>query len=218
MAAPSLPKMYGDCIRAAGNHPSCDEFFRAVRPVLARVAARVAHQYNLPGEIDDLVQEISLKLVASGRAILHSLPSDSTQALAYFSVLAANSARDFFRARGAAKRGAGTTISLDIPLTAMAASLGAAGDLDKQLLLARIEEFLPEDRREQVVFRLYYRQGLTAREISSIPALALSVKGVESMIFRVTRGIRERLHSPRKDPEIVEWTSKPTSSQIGEDR
>jgi len=211
MIVPSLSKMYGDCIRSDGTRSPCDEFFRTIRPVLFRVSSRVAHQYNSPGEIEDLVQEISLKLIASSAAILRSLPADSTKALAYFSVLAANSARDCFRARAATKRGARTTISLDTSFANIVASLGLAADFDKNLLLTKIEEFLPPDRREQVVFRLYYRQGLTAMEISSLPALGLSCKGVESMILRITKRIRERLHNFKGDTKIVQGISKPAS-------
>lgn len=61
------------------------------------------------------------------------------------------------------------------------------------MLISQIESFLPQDRREQVIFRLYYRQGLTAKEIASIPAFGLSVKGVESVILRITNQIRERI-------------------------
>ena len=125
--------------------------------------------------------------------------------------LAANSARDFFRTRGTAKRGGGATISLDTPSATILASLELAQDFDRSLLLASIEALLPADRREQIVFRLYYRQGLTAKEISSIPALDLSLKGVESMIFRITKQIRERLHDSEKRPGIAKSISKTAS-------
>jgi len=176
MELPPISELYGDCIRSGGKHSACDEFFRTVQPVLRRVCWRVARQYDAPEDVDDLVQEVSLKLIASGTSILASLPARTEAALAYLSVLAANSARDFFRARRASKRGTQPAISL----------------YDRALLLTRIEENLPEDRREQVVFRLYYRQGFTAKEIADIPAMNLTTKGVESMIFRITRGIRLR--------------------------
>ena len=213
MTPGSLSQMYVDCIRAAGNHPACGEFFQTIRPTVFRIASRVAYQYSSPGDIDDVVQEISLKMIASGQSIVQSVPADSHAALAYFSVLAANSARDFFRARGATKRGRGSTVSMETVAAMAAGRLGIIHDFDRDLLLGRIEESLPPDRREQIVFRLYYRQGLTAKEISSIPALALSVKGVESMILRITKKIRERLQEPGKDSRTVEGVGKPKPSQ-----
>jgi len=170
-----------------------------VRPALVRVIQRVAYQHNSASDIDDLLQEVSLKLIGSGPTILGSLPSDSTKELVYFSVIAANCARDVFRARRAARRSSAATVSLDTSLSGIAENLGVVGDFDQDLLLAKIESLLPPDRREQIVYRLYYRQGLTAKEISSLPALNLSVKGVESMIYRITKQIRERLlgvHKP----------------------
>ena len=202
-----ISEMYGDCIRSGGKHPACDDFFRTIRPVLRRVSWRVARQYDALGDVDDLVQEVSLKLIASGTSILESLPPHPDGALAYFSVLAANSARDFFRARGAFKRGTQPTISLDDQLKAVAASLDVAESYDQELLLRGIEERLPKDRREQVVFRLYYRQGLTAKEIADIPALNLKIKGVESMIFRITRSIRASFQA-RKESRAGEGISK----------
>jgi RNA polymerase sigma-70 factor (ECF subfamily) len=173
---------------------ACEEFFRIVRPILNRIASRVARQYDAVSEIDDLVQEISMKLMASGRVILASLPREPPATVAYFSVLAANSARDFFRARNAAKRGRRATVSLDAPLVVFAARCGLPNSLDHDLLVSQIEDCLPDDRREQIVFRLYYRQGWTAKEIAAIPALDLTVKGVESMIFRTMKQIRQRLN------------------------
>ena len=194
MIPPSLSELYGDCVRSAGNHPSCDEFFRAFRPALARITRRVAFQYNSPQHAEDVEQEVSLKLLASGQTILGRLPPEPVAALAYFSVVAANAARDFFRALGAVKKGGDVTVSMDTQLSALHASLGVSADLDKQLIRARIEEVLPTDRRERIAFRLYYQQGYTAREIAAIPAFDLSVKGVESMIFRTTEMVRKRFH------------------------
>jgi len=41
--------------------------------------------------------------------------------------------------------------------------------------------------------------GYTAKEISLLPAVGLTVKGVEAVVFRLTRYVRERLQG--KDPE-----------------
>jgi RNA polymerase sigma-70 factor (ECF subfamily) len=70
--------------------------------------------------------------------------------------------------------------------------------MDQVLLLSQIEACLPENRREQIVFHLYYRQGFTAKEVAAIPALDLTVKGVESMIFRIAQHIRDRIRQGQR--------------------
>jgi RNA polymerase sigma-70 factor (ECF subfamily) len=161
---------------------------------MLRIASRVARQFGVVTEADDIVQEISLKMLSSGQVILALLPKHPTETLAYVSVLSANVARDFFRARHASKRGAERTISLDESLARVTSVIGMRDSIDQVLLMSQIESRLPEDRREQMVFRLYYRQGFTAKEIAAIPALNLTVKGVESMIYRVSQHVRQLIH------------------------
>jgi RNA polymerase sigma-70 factor (ECF subfamily) len=47
--------------------------------------------------------------------------------------------------------------------------------------------------RDHTVFWLYYRDGLTASEISRLPGLDLSLKGVESLLLRMARMVKQRL-------------------------
>lgn len=190
MGEEGLHEWYTECVRFSGNHPACEKLFNHLRPLFKRIALRVARQFQSLADADDIVQEISLKLVSSGSSIAAALPPEPEQATAYFSVIAANTARDFFRARNCAKRDAKATVSLE---SLLALDPGAPDSTDKELLMNQIEECLPADRREQVVFRLYYRQGFSAREIAAIPAMELTVKGVESLIHRTTAEIRGRL-------------------------
>jgi RNA polymerase sigma-70 factor (ECF subfamily) len=64
---------------------------------------------------------------------------------------------------------------------------------ERSLLLHQIVRSLPEPSRERAVFQLYFQQGYSAREIAAIPALTLTTKGVESLILRLTRQLREKL-------------------------
>ena len=50
-----------------------------------------------------------------------------------------------------------------------------------------------EIRRARLVFWLYYRTGLTANAIASLPSVGLTTKGVESLLFRLTRLVRDRV-------------------------
>ncbi len=63
---------------------------------------------------------------------------------------------------------------------------------ERSLLRARIHRCLQSEKeRDRSVFWLYYRQGLTAKNIASIAAIGLGIKGVESTILRMTRAVRE---------------------------
>ena len=70
------------------------------------------------------------------------------------------------------------------------------------MLFDRIDNLLanacpPESlTRDRTAFWLYYRQGFTAKEIAGMPAMNLTVKGVESLLFRLTAVLRARLAPP----------------------
>jgi RNA polymerase sigma-70 factor (ECF subfamily) len=191
---PGVFDLYESCIRS--RQAACEAFFQLMNPVFRRTAYRVARQYDGLNELDDLMQEIGLKLTQSGELILASLPKDETSAKAFLSVTAANTARDFFRNRGAMKRGRGRTVALDAELMSALQHGRTARDAGEGLLMADIEKHLPPERREKTVFGLYFRQGFTAKEIAAIPALGLSVKGVESMIHRLVTLLRKNLAGP----------------------
>jgi RNA polymerase sigma-70 factor (ECF subfamily) len=193
-----LGDLYAECIRSSGVRPACEKFFKIVRPVLGRIAYRVAAQFGAKAETEDVVQEISLKLASKDLSVLAGMPKDPSASLAYFSVVAANAARDFFRSRNATKRGIDRTIPLDAALESIVG--GVSRQLDRELLIKQIEDWLPEDRKSRAIFRLYYRQGFSAKEIADIPAVELSVKGVESLIHRAILQLRQKLVKPAARP------------------
>ena len=51
--------------------------------------------------------------------------------------------------------------------------------------------------RDRTVFWLYYKHGFTAKAIAALPAVGLTVKGVETVIFRLTKAIRKSLTIPK---------------------
>jgi RNA polymerase sigma-70 factor, ECF subfamily len=190
-AAGCLGELYSECFRASGPHPACEKFFEIFRPVLRRIAYRVAAQFSAIEEIEDVTQEISLKLAAKDPSVLAGMPTEPSASTAYFSVIAANAARDYFRARNAIKRGFGRTIPIEESLALV--TEGMDSKLESDLLISQLEDFMPLDARMRSVSRLYFRQGFSAKEIAAIPALELSIKGVESVIHRAVLYIRERI-------------------------
>ena len=78
--------------------------------------------------------------------------------------------------------------------------------MEQEILLRQIDSCLqsygegPIQERDRTVFWLYYRQGLTAKEIAALPSTGLTVKGVESAILRLKSLVREKVMEPRSVP------------------
>jgi RNA polymerase sigma-70 factor (ECF subfamily) len=170
---------------------------RRYHPLLSATAVRVSRQWGRggPDEIDDIVQEIYLRMCADRARILTNFRDPRPEAMfGYLKVVATNIAHDFFRRRSAAKRGAEKTTSVE-----EAAHLPAPlQDMERQLSLMEIDEMLKEHTkkkdngsRDRAVFRLYFRHGLTAQAIADLPGIGLNPKGVEGVLHRLTKAIRQ---------------------------
>ena len=174
----------------AGDASVWEELIARLQPIFARAIYRIAATWGIVSadEIDDVIQETFLKLGAGRQdAILRANLNSEAAATAYLKVMAANSARDYFKAKHSEKRGF-ELLSDGVRLEEIASSNGT--DSDREILFSQIDSALEADDRDRTVFWLYYRQGLTAREISLIPAFRLSVKGVESLIYRLTSAVK----------------------------
>jgi RNA polymerase sigma-70 factor (ECF subfamily) len=170
---------------------------RRYHPVLTAAAIRVSRQWGRggPDEIDDIVQEIYLRMCADRARILTNFRDPRSEAMfGYLKVVATNVAHDFFRRRSAAKRGAEKTASVE-----EAADLPAPfQDMNRRLSLVEIDGMLmaqtkqrDNGSRDRAVFRLYYRHGLTAQAIAELPGIGLNSKGVEGVLHRLTKAIRQ---------------------------
>jgi len=174
----------------AGDAALWEDLIDRLQPIFARAIYRIAATWGTVSgdEIDDVIQETFLKLGAGRQdAILRANLNSEAAITAYLKVMAANTARDYFKAKHSEKRGF-ELLSAGARLEEIASSNGA--DSDREILFSQIDSALEADERDRTVFWLYYRQGLTAREISLIPAFRLSVKGVESLICRLTSAVK----------------------------
>jgi RNA polymerase sigma-70 factor (ECF subfamily) len=180
------------------------EFIRRFQPLIARVVLRVAREWGEGSTqlVDDLVQETYLKLCADRSQALRSFkPLHPDAIYAFIKVLTANLVHDHFRVSRSQKRGgAVSTISIEAQGTPeLSESFVNKSILERNVLLQQIDACLrtivqgPNADRDRKVFWLYYRGGLTSRAIASLANLGLGEKGVESIILRLTRQIRERL-------------------------
>jgi len=205
----NLPSMSTpDLVRlcAESDEPRAwEEFIRRFHPLMATTALRTCRQWGeySPQVADDLVQKVYVKLCSQGRRLLREFrPEHPDSFCGYLKVLTANHVHDHFKAARSAKRGSGKAAdSLD--------SAGGVAEarhtprIERGILLHEIEACLAQiapgsgGRRDRLIFWLYYRHGLTAQEIAFIPGLALTTKGVESVILRLIRQLQLALLAKR---------------------
>ena len=153
--------------------------------------------------VDDLLQESYLKLCADKyRALLEFAQQHSDDAvLGYIKVIAINVAHDQFKSLHSQKRGAGETDQLheDFDPAAQSGSFGGPDAMEREVFLQQVHEQLENcaagsnQERDCIIFWFYYLQGMTAKAIAALATVRLTAKGVEAVIHRLTRCIREHL-------------------------
>ena len=193
------------CFRT-GDELAWAEFIRRFQPLVARVVLRVARQWEeaSPQVVDDLVQETYLKLCTERQRMLRDFaPAHENSIYGFIKVFAANLAQDYFKASHSLKRGGGVLlVQQDSAIVAEAQPADSAErSTERRVLMREIDACLRDitggsnTERDRRIFWLYYRAGMTANAIAGVASVGLSVKGVESTLARLTRQVRETLHS-----------------------
>jgi len=197
------------CARSA-DAAEWSELVRRCMPLVSLVALRVSRMWvphPSPATVDDIAQEVFLKLCEQERRILRGFePRGEDSFFGLLRTVTASVASDYFRRLHSTKRG-GKAVTLQIaeedgPLPAEAAHSGgahSAGKMHRATLLAQLDERLrsaPEtvSERDRALFWLYYLQGFTAEEIARVSGAGLTAKGVESALRRVTAWLRGQVH------------------------
>jgi DNA-directed RNA polymerase specialized sigma24 family protein len=118
---------------------------------------------------------------------------------AYLKEMAINVALDYFKNQGARKRGSGIAPENvdDVQPAASAKSAGGEADMEWQILKREIDEALTKkfgySDKEIMIFAYIHYQGWTAKQVSELPGIGLSEKGVESLIHRMRKDLRDFL-------------------------
>jgi RNA polymerase sigma-70 factor (ECF subfamily) len=212
------------CLRAGGE-PAWNEFVRRFQPLIVGVVIRIARRWgeSSPEVLDDLVQETYLKICAERHLLLKQFQPRYPDAIfGYIKVFTANLVHDHFKALHTQRRG-GTTLQspVDGDLEPHLPSTRAdAKSMERSVLIGEIDacvravETGPNVERDRKIFWLYYRVGLSASAIASLPATGLTTKGVESTILRLTRHVKLRLvhHGPMAGQDTSEKGVRPTES------
>jgi DNA-directed RNA polymerase specialized sigma24 family protein len=197
----TLPDLLARCLRS-GDDNAWQAWVEYLQPLIAGVAARSALRWGSvqPDVVQDLTQEAFLKLCKNRFAILRKMEGQPEEMIvAFIRVTVAHLVHDHFRAERSAKRfpagGFLTTDALDNWL----GETRTMSRTERELLLGEIDKLLkekltgPSAGRDRQVFWFHHRHGMTAKAISSIPAIRLSEKGVESVLFRLGVLVKEEL-------------------------
>ncbi|MBL8229573.1 MAG: sigma-70 family RNA polymerase sigma factor [Bryobacterales bacterium] len=189
-AAIGLREQWLQCAANPGCADSMSRLMERLRPMFRQMARRAGARWGVrdAGDIEDLLQDICLKISQQFQSISSRIPKEEAAAELYCRAVAANAAHDSLRSRFAAKRRAPFTVTVQDQIAG-----STPESADREILLSQIESLLEGSKRDRAVFWLYYRQGFTAKEIAAIPALGLTNKGVESLIHRMTATLRQRM-------------------------
>jgi len=181
------------------------EFVHRFQPLIGGVVVKSIRRWTtpIPNLVDDLIQETYLKLCANDFRALRQFDCQHDNALfGFLKVVASNVVHDHFRGSYSLKRGSGKQEDdMEKAGATTAASADFAATAERKILMAEIGRCLEShagetnSARDQAIFWLYYRQGLTAKAISELPGIELTVKGVESTLLRLTRLLREKMNA-----------------------
>ena len=195
--------LIGACVNADAG--AWEEFIHRYHRLIAGVVFRTTQKWgeSSPTTMDDLIQETYLKLCADEYRLLRAYDPKHPEAIyGYLKVITANVVHDRFKAWHSEKRG-GDQIAEDLTTlenrSGPGEAFGSRHAMEREILLREIDAHLNASLsgdtadRDRTIFWLYYRQGLTTKAIASLPAIGLTIKGVESTILRITRMIRTRM-------------------------
>jgi RNA polymerase sigma-70 factor, ECF subfamily len=172
------------------------EFVYRTQPLIASVIINTVRRWKQPAPslVDDLIQDTYVKLFANEKKALRAIKNEYENTIfGYLKVIASNVVRDHFRQS--------VNKADEIELSD---SVLPPGPRDRERLeflhkkeqIKRILETLAASEtydRDVSIFWFFYEQGYTAKEISMLPAVGLTVKGVEAVLFRLARHVREEL-------------------------
>jgi RNA polymerase sigma-70 factor, ECF subfamily len=181
-----------------------DEFVSRVTQPLSLTIMRTASMWSKPSRalVEDLMQATYLKLWQGGRTLLREFAIDRPEAiLGYLKRIAANATHDYFKHRHSQSSGGENwhVSTIDVDPEAGREVHGSSEDIARKVFLVEIDEHLkrclsgPDQERDRMIFWLYFRQGMSTREVASLPGIGLGTKGVGSVIERLKRAVREQI-------------------------
>ncbi len=181
-----------------------EEFVSRVGRPISLTILRTASLWGEPSRslVEDLVQVTYLKLWEGGCRLLRDFAIQRPEAiLGYLKKTAANATHDYFK-HGHSQSSGGDEPHVSTSDVEPEAGKEVHGSQEKiafEVFLNEIDEHLKrcltgaDQERDRMIFWLYFRQGMSTKEIASLPTIGLGAKGVGSVIERLKHGIREQI-------------------------
>jgi RNA polymerase sigma factor (sigma-70 family) len=179
-----------------------NEFVSRFQLIIARVVAKALRRWTTPTPdlVEDLAQDTFVKLFANNCRALREFEFEHENSLfGFLKVVAVRVVHDYVRKEWTDKRGRGfSVVSLDEAIS-VAGGASPQRVTERRLLIRRINACLaklshePNYDRDRTIFWLFYLFGATAKEIAARPEIGLSIKGVESTLFRLIKFLRQCL-------------------------
>lgn len=190
---------------------SWEEFVSRVEKPIALTIMRTASLCGKPSRslVEDLVQETYEKLWKH-RCLLRDFAIQHPEAiLGYIKITAANTTRDCIKQRRSKKKGGDKThvSTSDVDPEAGKQVLGSKEKIVSGVLEKEIDEHLkhsltgPDQERDRMIFWLYFRQGMSTKEIASLPTMGLTAKGVGAVLERLKYCIRGQILGSDSDAD-----------------
>jgi DNA-directed RNA polymerase specialized sigma24 family protein len=206
-----------------------EEFVSRVGKPISLTIMRTASLWGEPSRslVEDLVQVTYLKLWEDSCRLLRDFAIQHPEAiLGYLKRIAANATHDYFKhghsqSSGGEKPHVSTS---DVDPEAGREIHGSQEKIAFGVFLNEIDEHLkcgltgPDQERDRTIFWLYFRQGMSTKEIASLPTIGLSAKGIGSVIERLKHCVREKIVGIRSDSDVDDAQSQkqiPLRSRIG---
>jgi len=176
--------------------------------------------------VEDLIQVTYLKLWEDDCRLLRDFALQHPEAiLGYLKKTAANATHDYFK-HGYSQSSGGDkphVSTSDVDPEAGKEVHGSQEQIAFGVFLNEIDEHLKrcltgaDQGRDRLIFWLYFRQGMSTKEIASLPSTGLSAKGVGSVIERLKHCIREQILWAGSDSDDEEQNQKqiPLETRIG---
>jgi RNA polymerase sigma-70 factor (ECF subfamily) len=189
-----------------------EEFVSRVGRPISLTIMRTASLWNERSRslVEDLRQATYLKLLEDGCRHLRDFAIQHPEAvLGYLKITAANVTHDYFKHRHCPSSGGDKphVSTSDVDPEAGKEVDGSEEKIAFEIFLNEIDEHLkhcltgPDQERDRTIFWFYFRQGMSTKEIASLPTIGLSAKGVGSVIERLKYDIRELIVGSRSDSD-----------------
>ena len=206
-----------------GDDEAWQEFVSRVGRPISLTIMRTASRWGEPSRslVEDLVQVTYLKLWEGGCRLLRDFAIQRPEAiLGYLKKTAANATHDYFKHGHSQSTGGDEphVSTSDIEPEAGKQAHGSQETIVFEVFLNEIDEHLkhclsgPDQERDRMIFWLYFRQGMSTKEIASLPTIGLGAKGVGSVIERLKHGIRGQIIGIRSDSDDGEGVESKANS------